>query len=99
MAVNVDLEDQTNHALIRLCLGFVPKLCASVPRAPAAPSLVACLHCTKHQFRFCTRPSFLALSSFTKEALSSRADFQRASNAPRKLRHAEKLLPMIFQEA
>jgi hypothetical protein len=79
MAVNVDLEDQTNHALVRLCLGFVLRLCASVPHAPAAHFLVACLHCTRHQFRFCTRPSFPALSSFAKE-ISLRALISGATN-------------------
>lgn len=56
MAVSVNLEEQTNHALVRLCLGFVLRLCASVPHAPAAHFLVACLHCTKTSVSFLYSP-------------------------------------------
>lgn len=44
--VNVDLEDRTNHALVRLCLDSVPELCVSVPPLAVALFLVARLHYT-----------------------------------------------------
>ena len=81
LGVNVDLGNHTNRALIRRCLDSVLRLCASVPHLPVTLSLVARLHYTWDQFRFCTRPSFLVLRSVAKVVTFARSDFWGATRA------------------